>query len=1064
LILKLDILAVMPQLVSEGIVSLDEKEKIQSNTTGGEKVDALLTLLHRKAVSDSSIYERFLTVLADDFLSGGQHLEKLVSKIREDAVNPEVVRRYQAAPTRLDPKQKAALLSEEKQLVSSLNVEDILADLVSLGVLSLDENEVIRSGATYSEKAQRLVQLLLKKSAEQFVYFVETLVASESYSELGRRLLVEDVAMDTGISGGGENYVAEVLKRGHVPPRHSVYVDRPELTERIRKHLRQLQGTDGWVVVHGMAGFGKTILAAEAIRDASLLQDVFPGGVHWLPVGQMVTKDGEIDQAKLLTRLQNLIVRLDERVNRPPNLEAATNTLQKILSEQYPRSLLVLDDVWSPEVAQAFSVRCCTMVTSRNSAVASMVQAPHVIPVSITGGFSDDEGKLLLAQWLNREPSALPKDAELIIEYCRGSPMVIALIGAILKKNPTSERKWKVIVEKLKNRHFHSIKLHASVNEWSYQHATLNASIELSVESLPQHLQELFEMFSVFDYNTLVSSRALETIWSKDSLETEELLMELVGLSLVQKAPPSDEDSDYIVFIVHDIVLDYLHQNVPSNKQKEHHAAVVKHYSESEGAYADLPDDGYVYQKLLGHISAAGNYELLGDLLSQLSWLISTARSGNAISMLADYRLHKSKIPEQFQLGVQQFEFFMSGHMDILANHPSHDEIVQLALLQPNASEVFVQASMRARGDRKKSWFKWSNKESDPEKYVLKLKMHRAGVKKCQYSRDGTKILSCSNDSGIKLWDASTGMELADFRGHSDMVTCCALSNSGRLVVSSSEDNTVRVWDTHRKNSIAPGNERVKKSSLILEFKGHQYGVQCCAITPGEDLVMSADIDSCVMVWESLTGKVVSRWRLSYTSPIVSPILMEGQPSFPPVHLPLRPNSPTLGTEGVLSCAFSPDGSMAVTGTQTGSVYVSVRACMYVQHVHIYVHVQHIRIDMDMLGLFPCLFTSLPSSFGKQIVNYWALLWDTSLKSVAVCLTRLEASWPLLAQGTLLQRSGQYLPEIVFTPCPIAVQYCRVTSLLIRRDLSLETQTVLLLCGPCQLALNWRSICCTPTM
>ena len=49
----------------------------------------------------------------------------------------------------------------------------------------------------------------------------------------------------------------------------------------------------------------------------------------------------------------------------------------------------------------------------------------------------------------------------------------------------------------------------------------------------------------------------------------------------------------------------------------------------------------------------------------------------------------------------------MSGHMDILANHPSRDEIVQLALLQPNASEVFVQASARARGDRKKSWFKW---------------------------------------------------------------------------------------------------------------------------------------------------------------------------------------------------------------------------------------------------------------------------------------------------------------------------------------------------------------------
>ena len=171
-----------------------------------------------------------------------------------------------------------------------------------------------------------------------------------------------------------------------------MYVDRPELTSCIRRQLRQLQISDGWVVVHGMAGFGKTVLAAEAIRDANLLREVFPGGVHWVPVGQMVTKDGDIDHAKLLTRVQNLIVRLDDSVSRPPNLEAATNTLQRILTERYPRCLLVLDDIWSPEVAQAFSVRCCTMVTSRNSAVASMVQAPQVIPVPITTGFSEEEG------------------------------------------------------------------------------------------------------------------------------------------------------------------------------------------------------------------------------------------------------------------------------------------------------------------------------------------------------------------------------------------------------------------------------------------------------------------------------------------------------------------------------------------------------------------------------------------------------------------------------------------------------------------------------------------------
>ena len=45
----------------------------------------------------------------------------------------------------------------------------------------------------------------------------------------------------------------------------------------------------------------------------------------------------------------------------------------------------------------------------------------------------------------------------------------------------------------------------------------------------------------------------------------------------------------------------------------------------------------------------------------------------------------------------------------------------------------------------------------------------------------------------MQLWDSSTGMVLADFKGHKDSVTCCALSTSCKLVISSSEDNTVKV-------------------------------------------------------------------------------------------------------------------------------------------------------------------------------------------------------------------------------------------------------------------------------
>lgn len=142
LVLKLDPLAVMPFLISEGLISLDEKEAIQSKTTGGDKTDALLTLLHRKGAIDYSVYDRFLKILGDEYRSGGQQLEKLVSKVLADSANPEILGRFNAPSGGLNPKQKAVLLSEEEQLINSLNVEDIVADLVSLGVLSLDDNEV----------------------------------------------------------------------------------------------------------------------------------------------------------------------------------------------------------------------------------------------------------------------------------------------------------------------------------------------------------------------------------------------------------------------------------------------------------------------------------------------------------------------------------------------------------------------------------------------------------------------------------------------------------------------------------------------------------------------------------------------------------------------------------------------------------------------------------------------------------------------------------------------------------------------------------------------------------
>ena len=62
------------------------------------------------------------------------------------------------------------------------------------------------------------------------------------------------------------------------------------------------------------------------------------------------------------------------------------NFFVQVISEQHPKSLLILDDVWNFDVARAFAVRCRTMVTSRNAAVANGIPSPQVYSVSVSDG------------------------------------------------------------------------------------------------------------------------------------------------------------------------------------------------------------------------------------------------------------------------------------------------------------------------------------------------------------------------------------------------------------------------------------------------------------------------------------------------------------------------------------------------------------------------------------------------------------------------------------------------------------------------------------------------------
>ena len=59
----------------------------------------------------------------------------------------------------------------------------------------------------------------------------------------------------------------------------------------------------------------------------------------------------------------------------------------------------------------------------------------------------------------------------------------------------------------------------------------------------------------------------------------------------------------------------------------------------------------------------------------------------------------------------------------------------------------------------------------------------------------GGRVVTTSGDATARIWNPSTGAQLAVLRGHRTRVTDAAYTDDGRTIVTGSDDGTVRVWD-----------------------------------------------------------------------------------------------------------------------------------------------------------------------------------------------------------------------------------------------------------------------------
>lgn len=206
---------------------------------------------------------------------------------------------------------------------------------------------------------------------------------------------------------------------------------------------------------------------------------------------------------------------------------------------------------------------------------------------------------------------------------------------------------------------------------------------------------------------------------------------------------------------------------------------------------------------------------------------------------------------------------------------------------------------------------------------VGKFAVPEGSVEAVALSTDGMRVASGGSGKTILVREVSSGAEIARLPGHLAAISALAFSPDGSTLASGSADTTVKIWD-------------IAKAKINSTSPGHTDKIRALRFNPTGQILASGGFgkDTIVRLWKTADGKPLgvdtahsrSIQALYFTTPTK---LMSGGADRSTklwdstVKVPPPAGAPVGDRENeAKSAAFSPDGSLFVTGEGTGRALV----------------------------------------------------------------------------------------------------------------------------------------------
>ncbi|KAG2040923.1 quinon protein alcohol dehydrogenase-like superfamily [Suillus americanus] len=115
-------------------------------------------------------------------------------------------------------------------------------------------------------------------------------------------------------------------------------------------------------------------------------------------------------------------------------------------------------------------------------------------------------------------------------------------------------------------------------------------------------------------------------------------------------------------------------------------------------------------------------------------------------------------------------------------------------------------------------------------------------------SPDGTMVASGSHDGAVRLWDVDTGKVVRKWIGHTRHVWSVCWSPDGGRVASGSMDHTLRVWDVRSRDTIIGPIEATSNMPVLARY------------SPDGRMIATSGLQ--LKIWDANTGELLKKIQI----------------------------------------------------------------------------------------------------------------------------------------------------------------------------------------------------------